>query len=237
MLPAKRQNTGQKKNAPSAIARALERVNARKEATKPVRIGFLVDATGSRNETWEQAQNIQAGMFKSVTGLRRLTLRLVYFGGNELTDHGWKTNARALAIRMAAVRCETGLTQILPGLEAFLDESEGSRARAIILVGDCFEEDSDRAEAIAFALKNAGIKVFAFHEGEDWTAQTVFTRLAVVTGGAFAKFGSDLPLGDLCEGVALLTAGGKNGLKRLANKRAKQLLLTGPTKTQKGWLL
>lgn len=228
MLPAKTNSTAQKKNTPSALARAIERTRARKEATKPVRIGFLVDATGSRNESWEQAQTIQAEMFKSVASLRRLALRLVHFGGNELTDHGWRTNARNIAAQMAAVRCERGLTQILPGLEAFLDESAEHRARAIILVGDSFEEDSEKTEAIALCLKTAGIKVFAFLEGEDWTALSAFKCLADVTGGAFAKFGADLPLADLCEGVALLTAGGKKGLKLLDNKRAKQLLLTGP---------
>jgi len=231
MLPIKTQTTlPRKKSAPSAFGRALERVRTRKEAMQPVRIGFLIDATGSRTESWEQAQNIQAGMFKTVAGMRHLSLRLVHFGGNMLIDHGWQTDTRALAAKMAAVRCKSGMTQILPGLEEFLDESEGYRAQAIILVGDCFEEDSDKAERVALALRGAGIRVFCFLEGEDWTAQTVFSRLAIVTGGAFAKLGADLPLADLCEGVALLTAGGEKGLKRLKNKRAKQLLLTGPSK-------
>lgn len=227
MLPTKTQNTLPHKT--SAFARALNRTRARKEYMKPVRIGFLVDATGSRGESWEQAQNIQAGMFKKVAGLRCLSLRLVHFGGGEMTDHGWQTNTRDIAAKMAAVRCKTGLTQILEGLEEFLDQPGATRAHAIILVGDYFEEDSDRAEAVALALKGAGIKVFAFLEGDDWTAQSVFARLAVVTGGAFTKFGTDLPLADLCEGVALLTAGGKKGLKRLTNKRARHLLLTGPS--------
>ena len=230
MLPAKTQITlPEKKSAPSAFARAIERTRTRREATKPVRIGFLVDATGSRCETWEQAQNIQAGMFRTVSGLRSLSLRLVHFGGNTLIDHGWQTDTRALAAKMAAVRCVTGLTQILQALTTFLDEPDAARPHAIILIGDFFEESSDEAKAIGEALKAAGIKVFAFLEGDDWTAQSVFRGLAQTTGGAFAKFGAELPLSDLCEGVALLTAGGEKGLKRLINKRTRQLLLTGPS--------
>ena len=57
----------------------------------------------------------------------------------------------------------------------------------------------------------------------------MFRRLAEETGGKFARFGEDLPLGALCEGVALLTAGGDQAVKRLGNKKVRQLLLTGPS--------
>ncbi len=227
MFPANTQNTLPEKM--SALDRALARIDARNRAKTPVRVGFLVDATGSRDESWEQAQTIQAGMFKKVAGLRSLSLRLVHFGGNEMADHGWQTDTRALAAQMAQVRCVTGLTQILPGLEKFLEFSEGERTHAIILVGDYFEENIEEAKQVALALKGAGIKVFAFLEGDDWTAEAVFGRLANVTGGAFTKFGADLPLADLCKGVALLSAGGEKALKRLENKRARHLLLGGPS--------
>jgi hypothetical protein len=85
-------------------------------------------------------------------------------------------------------------------------------------------------ERIAAQLKDKGIKVFSFIEGDDWTAQSIFQRIAEITGGRFAKFGDALPLADLCEGVALLTSGGKKALRRLKNEKAR-LLLSAPSKS------
>jgi len=166
---------------------------------------------------------------KQLQACAPLSLRLLHFGGNELTDHGWQEDPRHLAAKMAAVRCASGLTQILPALEHFLDDTAPT-ASAIILIGDCFEECSEEGEHIARLLAAQKIKVFSFLEGDDGTAQAVFKRLAEVTGGRFAQFGGALPLGDLCEGVALLTAGGNRAVKHLKNERVAQLLLTGPAR-------
>lgn len=225
MLPVK---TDQKSPAKGkgAFTRAIARF---RQARKAARIGLIIDATASRENTWERAQVIQDRMFTNVAGLRCLSLRLIHFGGNELTDHGWQDSPRALAARMAGVRCKSGMTQILPALEAFLDVPE-EPASAIILIGDAFEEDSDEADHIARLLAQKNIRVFSFLEGDHGTAEIVFKRLAAATCGKFARFGSDLPLADLCEGVALLTSGGAKAVKRLRNAKARQLLLAGPAK-------
>jgi hypothetical protein len=131
---------------------------------------------------------------------------------------------------MAGVRCESGLTQILPALAAFAGEAPKTKADAVILIGDCFEEDAGEADALARALKAAGIRIFAFLEGDDCTAKDVFRRLADITGGRFARLGDDFALHSLCQGVALLMAGGKQALETLPDKRTKQLLLGGPSK-------
>jgi hypothetical protein len=96
------------------------------------------------------------------------------------------------------------------------------------LIGDCFEEDAAQAARLGHALKAAGIKVFAFLEGEDWTADAVFRGLAATTGGRFARLGDELPLDALCAGVALLTAGGAKALAQIENKQVKRLLLPRP---------
>lgn len=223
MLPSLKRNAT---SPPKGVfARAAERFAAHR---RRVRLGFIIDATASRSERWEEAQAVQAQMFRAVAKLAALSLRLVHYGGNELTDRGWVASPRAVAAKMAGVRCVSGSTQILPALAAFAAEGPQSRADAIILVGDCFEEDAREAEALAFALKEAGIKVFSFLDGDDGTAQDVFRRLAEITGGKFARLGEDLPLADLCQGVALLTAGGEKALARLPNTGATKLLLTGP---------
>lgn len=227
MLPILKKNGTR---APGALRRAAERFAAWRRRT---RLGFLIDATGSRAHTWEQAQTVQAGMFRAASGLGPLSLRLVHFGGGALADHGWIESPRETAAAMARVHCATGPTQILPGLAAFLNSPPDNRAAAIILIGDCFEENPREAERIALALKNAGIRVFAFLDGKDGTAENVFRRVSEITGGKFAKFGSFLPLAELCEGVALLAAGGAEALRRLPDSRANRLLLTGPSRKEK----
>lgn len=217
--------------AKGAFARACERVAAHRHEARQrgARIGFIIDATASREATWEAAQWVQGKMFFAVRKQGALWLRLIHFGGNEMTDFGWTGSPRAIAKHMAGVRCASGYTQLLPALALFAGEAQETKASAIILIGDCFEEDAGEAEALAHALKAAGIKVFAFLEGDDCTAQGVFRRLAEITGGKFARLGDDLALHNLCQGVALLMAGGKQALATLPDERAKQLLLGGPS--------
>lgn len=206
-----------------ALARAVERAKADR---RRVRIGFIVDATASRDAAWEQAQTVQGRMFESVAGLGRVSLRLMHFGGGALTDHGWSENTRGLAARMAAVRCEQGLTHIVPALRTLLNDEH--QADAVILVGDAFEEDAGDALLLCHALRIRGIKVFSFFEGGLGAAEDSFRLIAETTGGRFARLGDDLPLADLCEGVALLAAGGEKAVRRLTNERARKLLLAGP---------
>lgn len=187
-------------------------------------VGVLIDATASRDPTWTQTQEIQASMFEKVTSYGAMTLRLVHFGGNEITDLGWKKDSRAVASHMAEVSCVTGNTQILASLRLFLDGEK--TAKSIILIGDAFEENMDSIPELAAALRAQGTKIYAFHEGYDDRAKQAFRALAEQTGGAFAKFGPDMPLQDLCEGVALVSIGGASALERLENAKVKTLLLT-----------
>jgi hypothetical protein len=166
-------------------------------------------------------------MFASVSGIGAMALRLVHFGGGALTDHGWMNSAQEVATAMNKVECVTGLTQYLPALRAFLDD--GDRPDAIILIGDMFEEDTSEIAGIAQVLSDAGVKLFTFLEGDDQNAASIFHLLSFHTHGTFARFGTQLPLRDLCEGVALLTAGGQTALKRLENKKVQRLLLNGPS--------
>lgn len=211
--------------AKSTFARALDRFAARRRGT---RIGFVTDATASREATWEAAQWVQGKMFFAVRKHGAFSLRLIHFGGNELTSFGWFDSPRAIAKHMAGVRCASGYTQFLPALAAFASEAPETIADAIILIGDCFEEDTGAAETLAHALKAVGIRVFAFLEGDDSTAEDVFRRLAEITGGRFARLGDDFVLHSLCQGVALLMAGGTQALAKLPDERAKRLLLGGP---------
>ncbi|MEW8051143.1 MAG: hypothetical protein AB2809_12265 [Candidatus Thiodiazotropha sp.] len=212
------------------LKRAMSRYKTHAAAKRGVRIGFIIDATASRKKTWEEAQVVQAKMFKATQNISALNLRLVHYGGETLNDIGWENDVKKIAAHMAAVRCERGLTQINDALRLFLDEVPEDKADAIILIGDSFEEDSDNAALLSKQLKRQKIKLFSFIDGDDLTATTVFEKLATNTGGTFAQFGADLPLAALCEGVALLTSGGRKALRHLKNEKAR-LLLSGPSKT------
>lgn len=206
---------------------ALKRVATRDPSfAKMGSIGFVIDATASRSRSWEEAQEIQARMFDSVSRLGKMCLRLVHYGGNELTANDWQADPKKVAEHMANVGCEGGNTQILESLSVFLNDAQGLYPRSVILVGDCFEEDMDDLPPLAAELNGRNIKVFSFLDGNDETAEGAFKFLAEKTGGAFAKFGSNMPLQDLCEGVALMSVGGVSALDRLKNTAAKTLLLS-----------
>jgi hypothetical protein len=209
---------------------AVEKVSKRANVSGRGNIGFLIDATASRSSTWEEAQSIQSKMFESVTGMGSMGMRLVHFGGNQLSANDWTKDTKEMASKMADVSCRGGQTQIIDGFNAFLSDADSEKANSIILIGDSYEESEYDIEETANRLKDKGIKVFAFHEGDDhWgEAENAFKKFAEITGGTFAKFGADMPLQDLCEGVALLTVGGQSALNRLKNAGARQLLLSGP---------
>ena len=53
-------------------------------AAKPVSRGsliFALDATGSRERTWDTAAELQTQMFREIAGLGSLDVQLVYFRG------------------------------------------------------------------------------------------------------------------------------------------------------------
>lgn len=230
MLPIKREMKSPARQG--AFSRALTRFKVHQQAKRPTRLGFIVDATGSREATWQRAQTVQAEMFRAAADIRALHLRLLHFGGGELSDHGWIARPQQVAAVMGRVRCHAGQTLILPALEAFLADDTEERASAVILIGDAFEEDEAEIEWIAAALRREGIRIFSFLEGGSRKAERVFRRLSAETGGAFAMFGAALPLGDLCTGVALLAAGGSAALKRLPHPGVRQLLLAAPAKSE-----
>jgi hypothetical protein len=207
----------------TALMRAVAAFRAQR---RPVRIGMIIDATGSREPSWEQAQTAQLRMFRDLTGVKALQLRLMQFGGDRLSDYGWQGDALTVAKRMAAVRCQRGLTQFLSALEKFAKDSR--KADALVLVGDAFEEDESAVLFAAWNLRDRGTRIFCFREGDDPVAASAFATLAETTGGRAIALGDALPLADLCSGAALLAAGGQAALKRLPNAKARQLLLPPP---------
>jgi hypothetical protein len=179
------------------------------------RMIFAMDATGSREPTWEMAGKLHREMGAA---LGSLTLQLVFFGGTECKASGWVMGGQRLAELMTKVRCATGYTQIGRVLRHVLTESRQHTIRALVYVGDCCEESGEELFGLAEQLKRR-IPIFVFHEGTDSVADPIFRRLAQITDGIYASFdtGSAEQLRKLLEGTADYAAGRCKSIRDLRN--------------------
>src|SRR3546814_15791444 len=77
------------------------------------RLMFALDATASRQPTWDRACRIQAEMFHATAAIGGLDVQLVFYRGfGECKASPWVSDAAALARKMTAVGCLGGQTQI-----------------------------------------------------------------------------------------------------------------------------
>jgi hypothetical protein len=73
------------------------------------RLLFSMDATMSRQPTWDMALQLQAEMFNAVKAVGRLDVQLVFFRGfDECRASRWVSDAGALARLMTRVPCRGG---------------------------------------------------------------------------------------------------------------------------------
>jgi hypothetical protein len=78
----------------STSSPAVESFLAKMRAQPRARLILALDATGSRQPTWDRACELQAEMFKAVP--IGIEVQLVYFRGDECTASRWHSNATAL---------------------------------------------------------------------------------------------------------------------------------------------
>jgi hypothetical protein len=185
------------------------------------RLIFALDATLSRQPTWDMACALQGQMFEACAALGGLGVQLIYFRGfNECRASGWVGDARKLTSLMTGIACQGGETQIGRVLMHVRDEAKRQPVRAFIFVGDAMEEDADRLCHLAGELSLNGVKAFMFQEGHDITAETTFREIARLTGGAYARFGSGsaAELLALLKAAATYAAAGRKGLEQLASR-------------------
>ena len=219
--------TGVARSAKSDVASFLDAA----KRTRPVaqaagRIVFALDATASRQPTWDRARDLQAGMFEEAGKVGGLAVQLVYFRGmGECRSSRWVTDTQALSRSMSAIQCSAGLTQIGKVLAHTLKQAKGDGVSAAVLIGDASEENIDVLAGRAGQLRLLNAPVFAFLEGADRDAEAAYRTIAKLSGGVFARFdtGSAARLRDLLASVARYAAGGRAALT--SGKRADRLLL------------
>ena len=214
----------------SEVANFLEQVSS----LAPVGAGqgrgrliFALDATASRQPTWDSAMNIQAEMFDATAKLGGLEVQLAYYRGfGEFNASDWQKDGQGLLGRMTAVQCLAGRTQIAKVLRHALKETGKKRVGALVFIGDAMEEDIDALGHLAGQLGLKGLPCFLFHEGADPVAQGAFEQIAKLSGGACCSFdgASAKELRDLLSAVAVYAAGGHRALADFSNTRGGAVL-------------
>ena len=151
------------------------------------RLVFALDATLSRQPTWDMACALQADMFREAAALGQLDIRLVYFrGAGECRASGWCSDSAHLARLMNKIDCRGGQTQIGKVLSEVRREAVDAGVKAVVFVGDAMEESADALCAKAGELGLLKVPVFLFQEGHDATAERTFREIARLTGARAA---------------------------------------------------
>ncbi len=198
---------------------------ARTPAVKPAggkgRLIFAMDATASREPTWDRACHIQAEMFTETDALGGLEVQLVYYRGfGECKASPWVDSPAELVNRIGPVRCLPGRTQIDRVLKHALKETQKKKVNALVFVGDFLEEKVDKLCQTAGKLGLLGVPAFMFQEGYEPGATRGFKQIAKLTNGAHCRFDSSSArqLRELLSAVAVYAAGGRIALEHYGKR-------------------
>jgi hypothetical protein len=225
-------------NTPSPRVAALLEKTRRNRG----RLIFAIDATASRENTWDMAAQLQSQMFEEAAKIGGLDVQLVYYRGHDEVRHSsWFADAHELVSRMTAIRCMAGTTKIARVLQHIRTENAREKISAAIFVGDAVEESPD--ELYISADNGLGVPLFMFQEGDglalyvdkrgEFTVphppekvEDVFRDLARLTGGAYGRFdaGAAKQLGEFLRAVAAFAVGGIAALANQHTDSARKLL-------------
>lgn len=217
-----------KSGAPAAASRAeidafLNRVSTLAPAAGRGRLIFGLDATMSRQPTWDQACRLQADMFREAAAVGGLAIQLIYYRGlAECRASSWVAEPERLGNLMSRIDCRGGHTQIGKVLAHARRESDGNKVAALVFVGDAMEEELDALCARAGELGLRSVPAFMFQEGYDPVCEQAFREIARLTRGAYCRFapGAAHELAELLRAVAAYAAGGMKALAALEAKSA-----------------
>lgn len=219
--------------APSTRGEIVDFVKAVGDLSKPTKAGgrgrllFALDATMSRQPTWDTACSVQEHMFETVADTGGLDVQLLYFRGlGECRASKWVNDAKSLGGLMTGLKCQGGHTQIGKVFAHARTEFTKRKINALVFVGDAVEEDVDSLSAKAGQLGLLGCPIFIFQEGHDRRVEAAFREFARLTKGAYARFDASAPaeLAALLRAVAAYASGGRAALSLQKSAPAKHLL-------------
>ncbi len=213
------------KSSKTEVAAFLDQLavtRPREKGAASRRLLFAMDATASRQPTWDRAAKIQGDMFTAAESLGGLTIQLCFYRGyGEFMASPWLDSSARLARLMTSVTCRAGQTQIGKVLRHAINENARQPLAALVFVGDCVEEDVDALGAAAGELGCFGVPAFVFHEGADPVAEFALKEIARLTRGAYCAFDANSAdqLRSLLRAVAVFAAGGQAALEDLGRRR------------------
>jgi hypothetical protein len=190
---------------------------------KQGRLMFALDATMSRQGTWDMACSLQAGMFREAAALGGLAIQLVYYRGfAECRASGWVNDAQRLTGLMERIDCRGGHTQIGRVLAHAQKETAHEKVQALVFVGDAMEEAVDDLAAAAGKLGLLNVPALMFQEGHDAVAERAFREIARLTHGAYCRFdaGAADTLKELLRAAAIFASGGLKALSQSPSGKA-----------------
>ena len=205
------------------------------------RLIFALDATASREATWDMAMQLQAQMFEEATKVSGLDVSLLYYRGHdEVKQSRWFSDAHELIGQMGTIRCAAGATKMAKLLRHIKAEHAREKVAAAVFIGDAVEERPSELYDVAADL---GVPMFMFQEGNGEVVyldqrgelageypptkvETAFREIARLSGGAYGKFdaGSATQLGEMLRAVAAFAVGGIAALTNQNSDGARELL-------------
>jgi hypothetical protein len=217
-----------RRSSPQEVAQFLQKSRAITQfVDRQPRLLFAVDATASRQPTWDHARHLQQGMFHASGKVATLAVQLCYYRGfGEFRASRWLTDSAELSRLMGGVRCEGGHTQIARLLRHAQEEHRKATVRALVFIGDAVEENPDSLCDLAGQCGILQLPLFLFQEGSDQQVEQTLRTMAKLSGGAYARFddsSADI-LAGLLGAVASFATGGRAALEARGGDSAKLLL-------------
>lgn len=206
----------------------LSQVAAMPKTTGDARLIFALDATASRQATWDVASQLQTEMFLSAQSLGGLEVQLCYFRGfGEFSATGWHDQAGSILKTMTGIRCQAGATQLERVLRHALEENGQKKIKCVVYIGDAMEENIDILAQLAGKLGLLNIPVFMFQERGDPVTREAFLTISRLSGGAYSHFdqASAEQLKALLQAVAVYAAGGLKALRDFSKSSTKTVKL------------
>lgn len=221
------QNAPSAKSAVEAFVRQARAMAVPREEGAAGRLVLALDATMSRQPTWDLACDIQAEMFDAVGKVGSLNVQLVYYRGfGECRASRFVSNTASLKNLMTRIDCRGGQTQIGKVLSHGLKENARRKVNALVFIGDAMEENVDHLAHKAGELGLKGVPVFMFQEGHDPVATNAFREIARLSKGAWFRFdrnSADM-LAKLLSSVAVYASGGLRALESRARPEDRMMI-------------
>jgi hypothetical protein len=217
-----------RRSSPQEIAQFLQKSSSITNfVQQQPRLLFAVDATASRQPTWDQARQLQQAMFQTSGVAATLAVQLCYYRGfAEFSTSRWLTESAQLAQLMGRVQCEGGHTQIARLLRHAQAEHRKASVRAVVFIGDAVEESPDSLCDLAGQCGILQLPLFLFQEGREQSVEQTFRAMAKLSGGAYAHFDSSsaATLAALLGAVASFATGGRAALEKRGGDSARLLI-------------